>query len=373
MNHPRVATGHENQQGIPPALVVANVTISQDQDARFCLNDLKRAAIPFKGRRTTAVPTFMRRPETQDLIRKLSAAPDLHVAPVSTVMGWYGGTFVCKDIALAYAWGVGRAFLEVVQQAFEYKDRVSAAKENEATTTIEKECIGMEYPTENNSGLIQVFIGEIGGITCNVCDARVLHGFLGVGKDFTTWVKGRIKKYGFIEDEDFSISRSPNLGSRNNQGLSNLVAGDNRVEYHVTLDTAKELSMVENNEKGRAARKYFIACERQELEAVAGAKQPKIGNSMPALVEKACDMTSWRLANEYQQRTITLIGEAAHPGDDEMSWTVSFLIRKRLYDRLEAIAKELLRKNMSPEDAKDFILSWKPQALQSLDVPDARH
>ncbi len=35
------------------------------------------------------------------------------------------------------------------------------------------------------------------------------------------------------------------------------------VEYHLTLDMAKELSMVERNKKGRQARRYFIECEKK--------------------------------------------------------------------------------------------------------------
>lgn len=46
----------------------------------------------------------------------------------------------------------------------------------------------------------------------------------------------------------------------------NQTRGGNKKEttdYHLTLDMAKELSMVENNEQGRAARRYFIECERR--------------------------------------------------------------------------------------------------------------
>lgn len=38
------------------------------------------------------------------------------------------------------------------------------------------------------------------------------------------------------------------------------------VEYALTIDMAKELSMVENNERGRMARKYFIECEKKAKE-----------------------------------------------------------------------------------------------------------
>ncbi|EAM0325957.1 phage antirepressor Ant, partial [Campylobacter coli] len=39
--------------------------------------------------------------------------------------------------------------------------------------------------------------------------------------------------------------------------------GRPRKEYYITLDMAKELCMVENNEKGRQARRYFIECEKR--------------------------------------------------------------------------------------------------------------
>jgi hypothetical protein len=51
---------------------------------------------------------------------------------------------------------------------------------------------------------------------------------------------------------------SPNMGS--SKSRQQLLA-----EYHLTLDMAKELSMVENNAKGREARRYFIAMEKKAL------------------------------------------------------------------------------------------------------------
>ncbi|KMT62527.1 phage antirepressor KilAC domain-containing protein [Paenilisteria newyorkensis] len=82
-------------------------------------------------------------------------------------------------------------------------------------------------------------------------NARELHTSLMVGKDFTTWIKQRIEQYDFLEGEDFS----PFLGKTSN--------GRPRTEYLLTIDCAKELAMVQNNEMGRAIRKYFIEVEKQ--------------------------------------------------------------------------------------------------------------
>lgn len=92
----------------------------------------------------------------------------------------------------------------------------------------------------------------------NLVSARELHEFLGVKSKFADWIKNRIKKYGFEENVDFTrvceVSKSLE-GSR-------LVEREND-NYILKIDMAKELSMVENNDRGREARKYFIECERQ--------------------------------------------------------------------------------------------------------------
>ncbi|WP_051959892.1 antA/AntB antirepressor family protein [Sphingobacterium sp. ML3W] len=86
----------------------------------------------------------------------------------------------------------------------------------------------------------------------SVVSARELHEFLESKRDFSTWIKQRIQKYGFVENDDFS--RFTQKVEANNA---------TSIEYALTLDTAKELAMVEANDKGRQARKYFIACERR--------------------------------------------------------------------------------------------------------------
>ena len=88
--------------------------------------------------------------------------------------------------------------------------------------------------------------------------ARELHQFLESKQDFSTWIKSRIEKYGFIEKQDF-VTAPQKYGTANG-GYST------RIEYALTIDMAKELSMVENNERGRLARKYFIECEKTAKE-----------------------------------------------------------------------------------------------------------
>jgi len=90
-----------------------------------------------------------------------------------------------------------------------------------------------------------------------VVSARELHQFLGIGKDFTTWFKDRAEKYELQEGVEFS----PILGKTSKQG------GRPQTDYALTVETAKELSMVENNDKGKEARRYFIECERKMLAA----------------------------------------------------------------------------------------------------------
>ncbi|GHU27463.1 antirepressor [Betaproteobacteria bacterium] len=77
-----------------------------------------------------------------------------------------------------------------------------------------------------------------------------------VARDFLNWIKTRLAEYGFIEGEDYSPNLANNTGKR----------GKPRTDYHLTLDTAKELAMVERNEQGRIIRRYFIECERKALE-----------------------------------------------------------------------------------------------------------
>ena len=116
---------------------------------------------------------------------------------------------------------------------------VSQIKPREVKPKQRKEISYFELIKINDDGLVS---------------ARELHEFLEVGRDFTTWIKGRISKYDFDENIDFIIVES----FHQNGGKG----GRPEKDYVITIDMAKELSMVENNAKGKQARKYFIQVEK---------------------------------------------------------------------------------------------------------------
>lgn len=105
--------------------------------------------------------------------------------------------------------------------------------------------------------LIKVTTDPQGG---QLVSARDLYAFLMPSTRFDKWIS-RMLEYGFSENADYQrldkIGQTPNGGKR-------VVLDD----YALTLDTAKEISMLQRTDKGKAARQYFIACEKQLKESL---------------------------------------------------------------------------------------------------------
>ncbi|EAK1399878.1 phage antirepressor Ant [Campylobacter coli] len=97
---------------------------------------------------------------------------------------------------------------------------------------------------------IQIYNDKTIGAEINSANAREIFQFLNSEQEYANWIKNRISHYDFIENQDYIIELV-------------YTKGRPRKEYYVTLDMAKELCMVENNEKGRQARRYFIDCEKR--------------------------------------------------------------------------------------------------------------
>ena len=101
--------------------------------------------------------------------------------------------------------------------------------------------------------LIQITPRQIAQQSVQTVNARELHSFVQSKQEFANWIKARIEKFGFIEGQDYLVDKFVN----------NPLGGRPTLDYHLTIDMAKELAMVENNDKGREVRRYFIECERR--------------------------------------------------------------------------------------------------------------
>ena len=135
---------------------------------------------------------------------------------------------------------------------------------------------------KNPNALVPVFKGVLNGEEQLLCNARELHEHLQVGRKFATWITERIKEYGFVENQDFiAVSQNREIGF-----------GKGKTEYHITLDMAKELAMVEKTEVGRQVRKYFIQCESQIYKGL----NSQTIDIQKQLEEDYLDQSSWNHA-----------------------------------------------------------------------------
>lgn len=110
----------------------------------------------------------------------------------------------------------------------------------------------MEKITVFENELVPVYVTDKGE---HIVDGRELWEALKVKSKFADRIKNRMEECDAVENEDFeSFSKILENGGRSK-------------EYIVKLDTAKEMSMLERNEVGKAVRKYFIRIEKKYIKS----------------------------------------------------------------------------------------------------------
>lgn len=125
------------------------------------------------------------------------------------------------------------------------------------------------------SEIVKISESVIDGQPTRTVNARELHAFLGLARDFTNWVKANIKRARLVENRDYVISYV-DVGNK---------VGRPPMDYHLTVDACKHMSMLSNTEKGFEVRDYFIACEK---ELKAKAEVPTLSNPiMNMIVQQA--------------------------------------------------------------------------------------
>jgi anti-repressor protein len=123
---------------------------------------------------------------------------------------------------------------------------------------------------------------------------RELHEFLEIKTEYKKWFS-RMIEYGFTENVDYQrvTQKCPTLG-----GVQEIV------DHEIKLDMAKEIAMIQRNEKGKQARKYFLEVE-------------KAWNSPEMIMKRALEIANKRVENLQLENTQQkqIIGELKPKAD----------------------------------------------------------
>lgn len=123
---------------------------------------------------------------------------------------------------------------------------------------------------------IQIFQQEINNEKVNSVNARDLWVALESKQDFSTWIKARLEQTYAVENEDYGVFQ---------KAVENLKGGRPLLEYVLSLDLAKNISMLEKKEKGNQIRKYFISCEKQLIQQQSHSLPQTYLEALESLVE----------------------------------------------------------------------------------------
>lgn len=85
----------------------------------------------------------------------------------------------------------------------------------------------------------------------NVVSARELHQFLENNDNVNTWFKRQAERAMLIENEDYTSVAFLQP------------SGQTAIDYAISINSAKEIAMLNGGDKGKQARQYFIECEKQ--------------------------------------------------------------------------------------------------------------
>lgn len=147
---------------------------------------------------------------------------------------------------------------------------------------------------------------------------RDLHKFLEIETPYNKWFP-RMVEYGFVAGQDFT---DKNVREQDKLGRSREV-----MNHIVSLDMAKEISMIQRTDKGKQARQYFIECERLAREAhatsIENAKSVVAQMTRSEILQIALNAEEERLALEAKNKELTPKAEAY---DDFMDATGKYNI-----------------------------------------------
>lgn len=177
----------------------------------------------------------------------------------------------------------------------------------------------------------------------NTVSARELHEFLESKERFSKWFN-RMLEYGFQPQVDFNSYKKVQVQLEGNREIRREFS-----DYIITIDMAKELSMIQRTEKGKQARQYFIQCEKFIEES--------------KLTE---EFKYYRETGKVARRDLTnTVKEVIKPSNNfvyrnytELAYKLAFnKDTKQLKAELNLGKKDNLRDNLSSDMLKEILLA----------------
>lgn len=143
---------------------------------------------------------------------------------------------------------------------------------------------------------IQITKNIINNIEINSVNAREIHSYLEIKTPFSMWIKRAIEKYDFEENQDFTTHKFVNGKAT-------------QIDYIVSFDMAKELCLVEPNEKGKETRKYFIDFEKNAKQVISSqSMQIKLMqetlNQLSIMDNRVTTLESTKRLENWQERAL---------------------------------------------------------------------
>ncbi len=220
---------------------------------------------------------------------------------------------------------------------------------------------------------IKVIQKDFNGEKKRFVNARELYKWLGVGRDFSNWIKDRIKKYDFVENFDYFIT-IPNFGNglKNNETGKNIISiakfGDGKnglnkgkiidaktgkvvpKDYVISVDMAKELAMVENSDIGKKVRKYFIRVESdfKKVMRIATMDPKTINQLMSKFSETREETKDYR--KDFTDCIKNFVVVKNYGAYTDMLYDFLFLEKAKEYRKLLNLAKKDFTRNYMYEE-----------------------
>lgn len=164
--------------------------------------------------------------------------------------------------------------------------------------------------------------------------ARELHEFLEVKTAYKDWFP-RMCEYGFTQGEDFNLLKNERVQMEGNRMITRTVD-----DAAVTIDMAKEICMLQRNEKGKIARQYFLNLERE-------------WNSPEKVMARALQIADQKIKSlEMDNARLTVDKQIMQPKADYFDE----LVERNTLTNFRETAKEL---GVPPKKFTDFLLAHK--------------